>query len=189
MLVVYIALYTLFTLNTGCDPAVDLVGIVAVMFILMLLKALCRQVYKKWMIDTLEMVTYINIAILGVVGLYAHQPGGEQSNDIIVLLSVSITAFLLFMVVVYHIITKMQTRVCKAEKCRLMRNSDTREENYCNDAHENSRSRSILTTSVVTIPDSNDRNDNESLSDDNTPLLIKQDSSQFINQRPLYSSC
>lgn len=177
LLVVRITLYILFTLNTGRDPAADLMGIVVVMFILMFLKALCGQVYKKWTIDALEMVTYINIVILGVVELYyTHQYGGEQSNDIIVLLSVSITAFMLFMVVVYHIITKIQPNVCTAENFWLMWNSDTREENYCNDAQEDSGSRSVLTTSVVTVPHSDDRHDNENLSDDHTPLLIKASS-------------
>ena len=102
LLLAHIILYLLFALNTSGDPGVNMMGIVVIMCCLLLLKGLCGQVYKKRIIDAVEIACYVNVTLFSAAQLYILQSG--KHHTITAFLSVSVTVSILLVVASYHII-------------------------------------------------------------------------------------
>ena len=66
--------------------------------------------YKRWPIEILEVVCYMNLSLLCLVTFFSQQ---NESKGIIINISVSITFVLFLGVLFYHTFNKVVTKLCK----------------------------------------------------------------------------
>ena len=126
-----------------------MMGIVVIMCCLLLLKGLCGQVYKKRIIDAVEIACYVNVTLFSAAQLYILQSG--KHHTITAFLSVSVTVFILLVVVSYHIYTELLLKLLK--KFQLAAGTSTNFKDHISQEYHGSRS---FTSSVIDGPSSMD---------------------------------
>ena len=123
LLLVRIALYLVFALNVSGDPGVNLLATVLVGSGLLLLKGIIsNQLYKNWIVDKIETVSYFNIVLLSGAGFFMREFGKDQT--VTVCISIVIFLALLLFVLTYHVFTEVCKRLWKKKIERRRRNVD-----------------------------------------------------------------
>jgi hypothetical protein len=112
-LLVRIVLYLVGALNVSNDPQIALTSITFAVGCLFLLKGFCGRLYRKWPVDALETFFYFNLLFLSVFTQYSLDEI-EKNKEIPAYISVTVTIFVLLLIVLYHIyfhsslLTKLQ---------------------------------------------------------------------------------
>ena len=102
LLLVRVVLYTVSAVNVTGDPRVPLVSTVIVVGCLPAVKGILeRKIYKIWLLDVTEIITYINIIAFSTLTLYTFDSNKNQTA--IAYTSVMITFALLLAVVTFHV--------------------------------------------------------------------------------------
>ena len=131
LLVIRIILYVTSAANVSGDPKVNLVSISVLTISLLLLKGVTR-VYKKLLIEILEVVCYTNLALLSITNfMVLHK---ERSRAIASTISISITFLLFIVILTYHlykeVLSKFNQRLCRKttslqlKECSIMSRRD-----------------------------------------------------------------
>ena len=113
LLLVRVILYVISAMNISNNPDINLLVIGIVMSTLLLLKSMLSfQVYKRWLIEALELTCYFNIILFSIVKLFIIIEASKRDQTIITYVSGSITLVLFAAVVCFHILTEL----CSMEK-------------------------------------------------------------------------
>ena len=109
LLIVRAALYIIVAVNVSNDPGINLLAVGCAMIGIIVLKSFLKKnrIYKKWPIDLLEMISYLNLTFLCLISLYLLQVGAKSSQRIVAYISGSITLMLFVIILFYHIIFEL----------------------------------------------------------------------------------
>ena len=102
LLLVRSSLFLVFAFNALGDPAVNLLSTALTGFLLANILQRLGGVYKKWPLNTLESLSFLNLGILSLATLYVRNDGGNQTA--LVCISVGI-AFLTFVAILFYHMT------------------------------------------------------------------------------------
>ena len=106
-----VALYLVFALNVSGDPGVNLLAIILITGNLIFLKGFIGKIYKNWVVEIVEMICYLNIALFSATILYTRE--AERSHTFTAYISGSITFALFLVVLIYHVFTEMLLKLWK----------------------------------------------------------------------------
>ena len=107
LLLVRALLYIASALNVSRAPGIDLLITAIVMVILTLMKSHLGsngRIYKKWPIDVIELMCYVNLTILSLASLYTLE--AKQNQTVVAYISGTITFALFLLVLCFHIMTE-----------------------------------------------------------------------------------
>ena len=116
LLLARVVLYLVFALNESSDPGVNLMAVAIVSCGLFFLKGHFGRIYKNWIVDTVEMICYLNIALISIIKLFTLE--AEKDQTILACISGTITLTLLVVVLIYHIFTELCLKVRRRTKTR-----------------------------------------------------------------------
>ena len=102
LLLVRSSLFLVFAFNALGDPAVNLLATALTGFLLANILQGLGGVYKKWPLNTLESLSFMNLGILSLATLYVRNAGGNQTA--LVCISVGI-AFITFVAILFYHMT------------------------------------------------------------------------------------
>ena len=103
LLLVRVVLYIISATNVSGDPRVALVSTVSLITFLLLLKGfLGARLYKTTLVDLLEVFMYFNLLMFSALSWYALETNSPRQQAI-AYTSISITIFLLLIVILYHV--------------------------------------------------------------------------------------
>ena len=108
LLLVRVVLYMASALNISGAPGIDLLVTGIVMICLLLFKGyigIHGRIYKKWPIDAIEPLCYVNLLILSFVSLYTLD--AKQNQAAAAYISGTVTLLILLLIVIYHIFTEI----------------------------------------------------------------------------------
>ena len=171
LLLVRVILYVISAINISNNPDINLLVIGIVMSTLLLIKSILSfQIYKRWLIEVLELVCYFNIILFCLAKLFIIIEATKRDQAVIAHVSGSVTFTLLIVVAVFHVLTE----VCSTEKalkhfCKKKQN----EEDDLGDILPESNSQGsqqVPTMSVVDAP-TNHGEGNEDFTHLTEPLL------------------
>ena len=154
LLIIRVILYITSAANVSGDPRINLLSIGVVTVCLLLLKGFTR-VYKKLLIEILEVINYANLVLLCIMTFMVLND--ERGRVAITTVSVSITFLLLVTVLVYHVYTEVLVKVKTSIVSKLLfkkSNSDSLEleESTMTERMSTPPVSSVLTHSVVDAP-------------------------------------
>ena len=102
LLLVRVILYILSAVNVTGDPRVALVSTIIVVGCLPIMKGVLeRKIYKTWLVDITEMLTYFNIIAFTTLTLYTFDRSKNQTA--VAYTSVMITFALLLAIIAFHV--------------------------------------------------------------------------------------
>ena len=101
-----VILYIVFALNMSGDPGVNLLSIIVIVSGILLLKGYYGQLYKNKVIDTIEILHYLNTVIFSAAKLYTFETKNAQTISDHVSGTIMFALFLT--VLTYHIFTESQ---------------------------------------------------------------------------------
>ena len=105
LLFVRVILYVIAAFNFNNDPQVSLVSTIIVVGLLPLLKCILeRKIYKKRLVDVMEIIVYFNIIFFAAITL---KTGTTKNQTIVAFTSVSITAALFLAIIGFHLFQYM----------------------------------------------------------------------------------
>ncbi len=113
LLLVRVILYVISAMNISNNPDINLLVIGIVISMLFLLKGMLSfQIYKRWLIEALELVCYFNIMLFCLAKLFIIIQATKRDQAIIAYVSGSITLLLFVTVGAFHVLTEF----CSIEK-------------------------------------------------------------------------
>ena len=103
LLLVRVMLTLILSFTASTNPNSSVIAVILTLGILFLLRlTYAKSLYKKWPVDLLETVLIFNLFALATL---AYTYNDDNSRRILAYISVSFTAFLLLIVIAYHIYT------------------------------------------------------------------------------------
>ena len=102
LLLVRSSLFLVFAFNALGNPAVNLLATTLTGFLLAIVLQGLHGVYKKWPLNILESLSFLNLGILSLATLYVSKAGGNQKA--LICISVGI-AFLTFVAILFYHMT------------------------------------------------------------------------------------
>ena len=127
LLLARIILFVVFALNLSSDPGVNLLAIIVVTSSILVLKGYFGQVYKNWMIDMMELVSYFNLILFSIAVFFTLK--SDIPPNVAVYIS-GITVFILVLVILaYHFFHEVCLKVWKRVK-QKRRSVDDNEKAY-----------------------------------------------------------
>lgn len=115
LLLIRVILYAISAANQSADPGVNILATGILVSGLLLFKGLLRNnngIYKKWPVEVLEIMCYINIVWFCLARYYVMET--RRDEFVVSCLSVSIMFILFLTVIAYHLIieTFIKTNLC-----------------------------------------------------------------------------
>ena len=107
----------IFLLNQSNNPAVNLLAI-AVILIVLLLYLSYTKVYKNWLQNILEMISFLNLSLLSVATYYQLSTNGNRIVTTKVSTSIS---FMMFVIVTLHHLIQRLLSLRKLKKLNIGR--------------------------------------------------------------------
>ena len=109
LLFVRAALYITAAVNVSNDPGINLLAVGCVMFSIVVLKSCLKKnkIYKKWPLEILEMISYLNLTFVCLISFYLQLVGAKSSQRIVAYISGSITLILTVIILFYHIVFEL----------------------------------------------------------------------------------
>ena len=114
LLLARIILYIIFALNLSGDPGVNLLAIIVITSSIIILKGYFGQLYKNWMIDIIELVSYFNLILLSAAVFFTLKSGTDQS--VAIYLSGAAAFILVLVILAYHIFYEVCLKIWQAAK-------------------------------------------------------------------------
>ena len=106
LLFIRAVLYITSAANVSNNPAVNLLAVGIVMICILVLKSYSQgSLYRKWLLDILEMACYVNIALFSLTELFILE--GNRNQKITAYISGSITIILFLLILIYHLFTEV----------------------------------------------------------------------------------
>ena len=104
LLLIRAALYIIAAINVSNDPGVNLLAIGFVIFSILILKGCLKKnkVYKKWPLELLEVISYINLSFFCLMSFYLLEDKVHQR--IVAYISGSVMLALFITILFYHVI-------------------------------------------------------------------------------------
>ena len=127
LLLARVILYLIFVVS---NSSLNLLVIIAVSCGLLFLKGHFGMIYQSRMVDTIEMVNYLNIALFSAATFFAIQTSDKYRKEV-AYISVSVTLVLFFFVLTYHIYTELLSKWCRALKLKISKLLFIRSSNSC----------------------------------------------------------
>ena len=149
LLVVRIVLYLTSAVNVSGDPSISLLATGIVVSFLLFLKGYFGNIYRNWLIGSLEVGCYLNIVLLSFITLFLLNNDGHLLAATYI--SGLITLALTLLVLAYHIFTEMisKARLWHGVEGRLIhRHCDTNDKANL----ELTSTQSLLTSTIVDAP-------------------------------------
>ena len=149
LLVVRIVLYLTSAVNVSGDPSISLLATGIVVSFLLFLKGYFGNIYRNWLIGSLEVGCYLNIVLLSFITLFLLNNDGHLLAAAYI--SGLITLALTLLVLTYHIFTQLisKTKLWQGVEGRLTRRQcDTDDEASL----ELTSTQSLLTSTIVDAP-------------------------------------
>ena len=118
LLLVRAALYIIAAVNVSNDPGINLLAIGFAVISILLLKGCLKRnkIYKKWPLELIEMISYINLAFFCQMSFYLLDDKAKQR--IAAYISGSITLALFIIILIYHIIFELIFKLLKRSRNR-----------------------------------------------------------------------
>ena len=129
LLLARVVLYLVFVVS---NSSLNLLVIIAVSCGLLFLKGHFGMIYQSRMVDTIEMVNYLNIALFSAATFFATQTNKYRTE--VAYMSVSVTLVLFLFVLAYHIYTELLSKWCRALKLKISKLLFIRGSNSCTDS-------------------------------------------------------
>ena len=104
LLLVRIILFLVFALNLSSDPGVNLLAIIMITSNIFVLKGYFGRVYKNWMIDAMELASYLNLILFSAAAFFTLKSGTDQT--VVVYISGGTAFILLLVILAYHILVR-----------------------------------------------------------------------------------
>ena len=130
LLLARVVLYLVFVVS---NSSLNLLVIIAVSCGLLFLKGHFGMIYQSRMVDTIEMVNYLNIALFSAATFFAIQTSDKYRKEV-AYMSVSVTLVLFLFVLAYHIYTELLSKWCRALKLKIRKLLFIRSSNSCTDS-------------------------------------------------------
>ena len=149
LLVIRIILYLTSAVNVSSDPSISLLVTGIVVSFLLFLKGYFGNIYRNWLIGSLEVGCYLNIALLSFITLFLLNNNGHLLAAAYI--SGLITLALTLIVLAYHIFTELisKTKLWQGVDGRLKH----RQSNTVDEASlELTSTQSPLTLTIVDAP-------------------------------------
>ena len=108
LLLVRIALFLIFSLNTHGSANINLLAIIVTDLLLFMHAILAGSIYKTWYLNAIEYSFFLNLGILSSATLYTSTVSGRDQTTV-VYTSVSIAFALFIFIAVFHILTKLKS--------------------------------------------------------------------------------
>lgn len=101
-----VILYTIVAVNVSSDPAINLLAIGGSMTGILIFKGYFKgnRIYKKWPVEILEMISYLNIILSSVTSYYFL--GSRHHQETVAYISVSVTLTLFVVILLYHLVSE-----------------------------------------------------------------------------------
>ena len=121
LLFVRVILYVASAANVSGDPRVNLLiigSVITGVFVVNKIVGISNRVYKKWLIEILEISCFMNLILLCLATFFSLEK--ERRRSVVSNVSVSITFILLVGILFYHLFTELMTKLWKiirAQKC------------------------------------------------------------------------
>ena len=137
LLIVRVVLVLVFVFNIFGDPAVDILFIILVVFLLVVLNLGQGGVYKNNYLTALEISFMLNLGVLAAVTGYVRQTNGNQKAAVYTSTSIALGTFAV--ILVYHINDRIRKRYRKWQERKPSRNSIPlpRQDQLTNDGNKN----------------------------------------------------
>ena len=104
LMLVRVILYLVAIFNFNRNPHIQLTATVFTVGALLLIKGLyVKPIYRKWLLDAMETITYFNIIAFAGFTAYTLESNGNQAAVAVV--STSVTLIMLVAIIVYHVYT------------------------------------------------------------------------------------
>ena len=100
-----VALYLVFTLNVSDDPGVNMLAIIIIVCGLIFLKGFFGRIYKNWVVELIEMICFLNIALFSASKLYTLE--ARRGHTLNAYISGIIELALLLLILLYHVFTEI----------------------------------------------------------------------------------
>ena len=107
LLLVRAVLYVAVSINVSNDPGINLLALGFVVISILLLKGCLKKnkIYKKWPLELLEMISYMNLAFLCLMSFYLLED--KKNQKIVAYISGSVMLLLFVLILFYHIIFEL----------------------------------------------------------------------------------
>ena len=102
--------------NVSNDPAVNMLIMGIVITLLIIQAQQSNPIYKNSLIETLEVLCYMNLLMLCLITSYLLNSEKNHSQPVVAYISVSITIFLLVLVLSYHVYTEIVIKIWRKLK-------------------------------------------------------------------------
>ena len=129
LLLIRVTLYLIMSVvNRSNDPAVNLLATGTVMTVFLISKGMLgnsNRIYKKWLVELLEMLCYFNVSLFSVAKLYVLEASSDPTN-ILGYISGTLTLSIFIFVLSYHVFTEvlLKANLLKKLKYRRQRNEE-----------------------------------------------------------------
>ena len=170
-------LYIISSANVTRDPGINLLAVGITMIAILLLRMISSgNLYKKWLLDLLEISCFVNLLLFCLIQLFILGGNEDQSyNFVVINVSVSIIFAVFFIVVVYHVLTEYFALTSLWEKCKLNRRALDEDEEVLNIPGEDCNQ---PTYSIVDRPSKDDNISLPAVVEDNE----EEDNGQCANE-------
>ena len=118
LLLVRVTLYIIAAINVSNDPAVNLLAIGGIMVGIIVLKGSLKRnkIYKRWPLELIEMICYLNLTFVCLISFYLLESGTGQT--IVGYVSGFITFTLFVGILLYHIVAEFILKCLKTLRHR-----------------------------------------------------------------------
>ena len=151
LLLARIVVHLTAAVNVSVDPSINILVTGIVASFLLFLKGHFGKIYKNWLLGSLAIACYLNIALLSFVTFFNLRSGRDQ--DAAAYISGLITMALMITVLTYHTFSRL---ISKTKLCRKMRESSLQRVWSTTGEREieaeMTSDRFLLTTTVVDAP-------------------------------------
>ena len=109
-------LYLVFALNLSGDPSVSLLATLVIGSGLLFFKGVINRLYKNWIVDKLEIASYLSVVLFSGAGIFLLESGKDQTVTAWISIVIFLALFLFFLT--YHVYTEVCKRLWKKLKER-----------------------------------------------------------------------
>ena len=108
LLLIRAVLYIISAANVSRDPGINLLAVGITMIAILLFRMISSgNLYKIWLLDLMEISSFVNLLLFCLIQLFILGGNKDQSyNFVVINISVSVTFIMFFTIIVYHVLTE-----------------------------------------------------------------------------------
>ena len=128
LLLARILLFIVFALNLSSDPGVNLLAIIVITSSIFVLKGYFGQLYKNWMIDVMELVSYFNLILFSAAVFFTLKSSTDQT--VVVYISGTVAFILVLVILAYHVLHEICLKAWQTAKQKRRKLDDNENPYY-----------------------------------------------------------